>query len=38
MNITHRGITYTVRTAADVFVLCWLLAALEPLAAGKAAA
>ena len=32
MNITYRGILYTVRTEADVFLLCALVAQLERLA------
>jgi hypothetical protein len=35
MNITHRGLTYTVRTEGEAILLCWLLAQLEPLAVDR---
>ena len=33
MNITYRGVVYTVQTEADVLQLCALVAQLERLAA-----
>jgi hypothetical protein len=38
MNVTHRGITYTVRTESDVIALCWLLKQLDRLAMDERAA
>ena len=37
MTVTHGGVAYVLRTAADVVLFCALFEQLESLAAGKAA-